>query len=730
MNRFIRTTLWLTLAAALFAAATLPQAATAIVRHVKPTASGTEDGSSWGNASNDLQAMINVSATGDEIWVYKGTYKPQYTADRWNGSAPYPDTDGIQDNAFVLKAGVKVYGGFAGNEVSLAARDWKTNVTVLSGDMGTDSCYHVVIGANIPDTDPAVLDGFTVSGGNADGGSGDITVNGRSIYRNNGGGIYNYESSPVLNDVTVSGNLAQFGGGIYNYSSSPRLTNVTISKNYNGGGICNDNSSPVLTNVTIRDNTANSTGGGGIYNTFNSSPVLTNVAISGNTAYNGGGIYNDNSSPQLTGVTLSGNQATGNGGGIYNYSSSPRLTNVTVSGNQATGNGGGIYNARSSSPRLTNTIVWRNGTGVYNDGSGTPVYAYSLVEGENPGDTNLDGTDAANDPQFVSPLVATDAPTAAGDYRLQATSPVIDRGNNAAYLIARGLRSFTGETDLAGLTRLSGDRIDLGAYEYKGVPAVDILDFDLGDVVYAGRPVPVTVTAAGGIRGLGDITVRYDGLTRLPYEPGTYTVTVDIAEGTGYLAAESLWLGTFTILAPPRPDPVPRRVQLPAAAGLTTDPPAGLYFVNSGSSFTFRLTPAVPSPDGAPPTVRTNRTDVPGVPESDGLRITPNGDGSYTVVIRSIRQNIDVSLSAGTDSESATGSEASAAALTVTAVPGAIAVGNARSEAVVLRVYTLTGALVHRITAAPGATRLTVAPGVYIVVTADGLARWKLVING
>ncbi|MDR1602043.1 MAG: hypothetical protein LBS42_06395 [Tannerella sp.] len=30
---------------------------------------------------------------------------------------------------------------------------------------------------------------------------------------------------------------------------------------------------------------------------------------------------------------------------------------------------------------------------------------------------------------------------------------------------------------------------------------------------------------------LGAITVKYDGFTRLPYEPGTYTITVDIAEG-------------------------------------------------------------------------------------------------------------------------------------------------------------------------------------------------------
>ena len=43
-------------------------------RYVKPTGSG--DGSTWANASGDLQAMINASAAGDEVWVAAGTYKP------------------------------------------------------------------------------------------------------------------------------------------------------------------------------------------------------------------------------------------------------------------------------------------------------------------------------------------------------------------------------------------------------------------------------------------------------------------------------------------------------------------------------------------------------------------------------------------------------------------------------------------------------------------------------
>ncbi|MDR1130734.1 MAG: hypothetical protein LBK96_07135, partial [Prevotellaceae bacterium] len=39
----------------------------ATVRYVKAGASGT--GASWANASGNLQAMINASASGDQVWV-------------------------------------------------------------------------------------------------------------------------------------------------------------------------------------------------------------------------------------------------------------------------------------------------------------------------------------------------------------------------------------------------------------------------------------------------------------------------------------------------------------------------------------------------------------------------------------------------------------------------------------------------------------------------------------
>jgi predicted outer membrane repeat protein len=339
-----------------------------------------------------------------------------------------------------LVEGLKIYGGFPADandtdHTSIQTRglaplyDPLLNATILSGDPNSGeygNAYHVVIGVDIPDGE-TVLDGFTITGGSASSSTSNsrhyIVVNGKNIYSDEGGGIYNIYSSPTLTNLIISGNRASYqGGGIYNQSSSPTLTNVTISENRVnisglgiggplpcfGGGIYNQSSSPTLTNVTISGNTAFSYGGG-IYNS-SSSPMLTNVTISGNTAIEngGGGICNSSSSPTLTNVTISGNTAHGfyGGGGICNLassptltnviisendgsgmsnhlSSSPTLTNVTISGNTA-GEGGGIQND-SSSPKLTNVTISGNtatrGGGIYNDHSSSPKLTNLTISG-------------------------------------------------------------------------------------------------------------------------------------------------------------------------------------------------------------------------------------------------------------------------------------------------------------------------------------------------------------
>jgi hypothetical protein len=118
-------------------------------------------------------------------------------------------------------------------------------------------------------------------------------------------------------------------------------------------------------------------------------------------------------------------------------------------------------------------------------------------------------------------------------------------------------------------------------------------------------------------------------------------------------------------------------------------------------------------PDGALPQVQTTRANAPD--GSTGIRIMPNADGSYTVVILGIRQNIEITLSTATDNVPV----AADAALKVYTVPGAIVVTNSRPDAATVHVYNLAGIFVRQ---------TTVPPGIYIV-TDGGAFRCKTAVT-
>jgi hypothetical protein len=126
------------------------------IRYVKPDGSG--DGSSWASASANLQAIINASSAGDQVWVAAGTFRP-------GGNN---NTDRLV--SFNMKDGVAIYGGFVGSETALGERP--TSVTaspsssILSGDLGTpdvatDNSEHIIVNSNLSST--AILDGFVIT---------------------------------------------------------------------------------------------------------------------------------------------------------------------------------------------------------------------------------------------------------------------------------------------------------------------------------------------------------------------------------------------------------------------------------------------------------------------------------------------------------------------------------------------------------------------------------------
>jgi Secretion system C-terminal sorting domain/Right handed beta helix region len=490
-------------------------------RYVKPVSTGTGDGSSWANASNDFQWMINSSAYDDLIFVAAGTYKA------------------LSGLSYSMKEGVKIYGRFAGNETLLSQRNWTINVTILQGNGNS-----VIINLNNGLTTASVLDGFTITGGNGSFGggmenhfsspliancsfsgnsnsgmynlasapqvincsfSGNTTSEGGGIYNNGspaiitncsfsgnsaysrGGGVYNVGSSPAITNCTFSGNSAQLGGSMFNNLSTAVITNCGFSSNSasnNGGGIYNYATSfPSILNCTFLSNTAGITGGG-MYSEPASAPTITGSLFTGNNTQFGGAMYNGGNAT-VTGCSFSNNWAASYGGAVYNGGLSPVYTNCIFSGNVAvnTGGGGGamfnnnstasiinntfsgnaatfggaIHNFNITSAFIRNTVIWGNSSGIYNESTAGALVDFTLIQGGYTGINNLN-----INPLFINAAVPAGADgiwgTTDDGLRPQVCSPIINAGNNS--MITAGV-----VTDIAGHSRMQLVKVDMGAYE-------------------------------------------------------------------------------------------------------------------------------------------------------------------------------------------------------------------------------------------------------------------------
>ena len=472
--------------------------------HVDDDAPAGGSGTSWNTPMRFLQDALAVAAPGDIIAVAAGTYRP----DRTDASP-----DGSRDRAatFTLRSGVQLLGGYAGaSATDPALRDPAMFITVLSGDLagddagrvGADNAYHVVTGTGADDT--AVLDGFTISGGNANG-----PLNYPS-YDKSGAGMLNADAGarPTIRSCQFVGNRAtQFGAAIANdHGASPAISDSVFIDNVaiQGGALYNgDRTLVTVTRSTFENNSANA--GGAIVNLSGATVRITDSLFDRNHALpsgNGGAIYSVGAMPDVVNSIFRGNQS-GHVGGAFSTRDTPgraRIVNCLFEGNSSGDGGGAVRVGKDSELLVVNSAFIGNSTALMgragaldvgtdtnvalrtslvvnsifrgNSGGGVPMqlalwgnYPAGLevqssnIEGGQPGiyvkpgfpltwgTGNIDA-----DPAFVN------AP--AGDYRLSPGSACIDVGSSSHV-------PTEVTVDLSGAPRVTGANVDLGPYEYK-----------------------------------------------------------------------------------------------------------------------------------------------------------------------------------------------------------------------------------------------------------------------
>lgn len=325
---------------------------------VDGSSTGEGTGGSWEDAFTSLSAAIAAAESGDEIWVVEGTY----TSGTSSSEVPVVE----------LADGIELYGGFDGSETQLADRDVSANPTVLDGG-GT--AYHVVIGA-----DGAVLDGFTITGGNACGTGNDAR----------GGGIYMEDISMTVSHCIIENNDAVYGGaGIYATADNSTIRTSTIRYNdafaesdpsgVGGGLLATNGSRTVLDDCYFYQNTAERYGGAlHVYESAVRSDLCyfeDNSITSVNT--NGGCVYVDNNGltglvPEFTKCGFEDNSG-GYGGAIFLNNCLANIHYCQFEENEASMGGGAIWSSNAS-PNIRHTLF----IGNVGEGAGG-IYLYGQL---------------------------------------------------------------------------------------------------------------------------------------------------------------------------------------------------------------------------------------------------------------------------------------------------------------------------------------------------------------
>lgn len=372
------------------------------IRYVKPQKEGLGDGSSWKNATDDIQWAINdlaEKAPGEkgEVWVAAGTYVVKDRILAKDASSPV---------SLLMKNGISVYGAFKGKEKRRSERieeskdlkpwGWQQE-SIIRGSRFTGSndaiwnnsdeawniqnseSYHVVWFAPLPEekeafTDEVYLEGFTIEGG---------TYNGTSAATQYapgcGAGVYINDPSARMRYCTVrfcnsgmkeSGNIKPRGGGIYCKNGQTEGNLVYDCSAYQGGGIYIDEAGFITRSMVTN---CSAYQGAGVYlNGDASNPekayyqILATSVISNNTSTRNGAVY------------LDGHGLVINNTIVNNYTN-----NTSDPADELSSNTGGVYIKEKG--LLANNVIWNNSlllhkSGTNNSASMAQIYAANPSE--------------------------------------------------------------------------------------------------------------------------------------------------------------------------------------------------------------------------------------------------------------------------------------------------------------------------------------------------------------
>jgi len=289
-----------------------------------------------------------------------------------------------------------------------------------------------------------------------------------------GGGMFNVDSFPSVDDCIFSGNHAfALGGAMYNLGldASPSVSNCVFDGNVadaQGGAVFNDTGIPLFQDCTFSGNSANT--GGAIYN-LNTFTESRGCVLSGNIANIGGAFFNSDSNPTSINCVFTGNTAA-DGSAVFNdFTSYPKFINCTITENF----GDTAHKSDNNSfATITSCILWNNTDQIEDLGGSVTTVNYSDVQGGAAGTGNIDVN-----PRFIS---------VPSDLRLHRFSPCTDAGDNTM------IPGFV-VTDLDGNPRFVDDGgvgdsgngtapiVDMGAYERQEDSVTMVFNIGPGDSI-------------------------------------------------------------------------------------------------------------------------------------------------------------------------------------------------------------------------------------------------------